>query len=69
MNPVKTKIAVQTGVYKCLLPFTSFSYGVYLSVLGTCYAYRGNIVYNTHKTLGEPRVPPEPEPFKVHSGR
>ena len=46
-NPVKTKIAVQAGVYKCLLPFICFSYGVYLSVLVTCYAY---IVYNTHIT-------------------
>ena len=45
-NPVKTKIAVQAGVCKCLLPFICFSYGVYLSVLVTCYAYRGNIVYN-----------------------
>ena len=32
-NPVKTKIAVQAGVYKFLLPFICFSYGVYLSVL------------------------------------
>ena len=39
-NPVKTKIAVQAGVCKCLLPFICFSYGVYLSVLVTC--------YNTH---------------------
>ena len=46
-NPVKTKIAAQAGVCKCLLPFICFSYGVYLSVLVTCYAYRGNIVYNT----------------------
>ena len=42
-NPVKTKIAVQAGVYKCLLPFICFPYGVYLSDLVTCYAYRGNI--------------------------
>ena len=65
------------GVYKCLLPFICFSYGVYLSVLVTCYAY---IVYNTHiaedswintqvktaqdRVLGRE---PEPEPFKVHS--
>ena len=42
-NPVKTKIAVQAGVYKCLLPFICFSYGVYLSVLVTCYAYRGTL--------------------------
>ena len=46
-NSVKTKIAVQAGVSKCLLPFICFSYGVYLRVLVTCYAYRGNIVYNT----------------------
>ena len=76
-NPVKTKIAVQAGVCKCLLPFICFSYGVYLSVLVTCYAYRGNIVYNTQiredswintqdRVL---RIEPEPEPFKVHSSR
>ena len=47
-NSVKTKIAVQAGICKCLLPFICFSYGVYLSVLVTCYAYRRNIVYNTH---------------------
>ena len=29
-NPVKPKIAVQAGVYKFLLPFIFFSYGVYL---------------------------------------
>ena len=29
---------------------------MYLSVLVTCYAYRENIVYNTHKTLGRPRA-------------
>ena len=73
MNPVKTKIAVQAGVCKCLLPFICFSYGV----LVTCYAYRGNTVYNTHiredswintqdRVL---RREPEPEPFKVHSSR
>ena len=48
-NSVKTKIVVQAGVYKCLLPFICFSYGVYLSVLVICYAFRGNVVYNTHK--------------------
>ena len=48
-----------------------------LSVLATCYAYRGSIVYNTHiredswintqdRVL---RSEPEPEPFKVHSSR
>ena len=26
-----------------------------MSVLVTCYAYRGNIVYNSYKTLGRPR--------------
>ena len=76
-NPVKTKIAVRAGVCKCLLPFICFSYGVYLSVLVTCYAYRGNIVYNMQiredswintqdRVL---RIEPEPEPFKVHSSR
>ena len=76
-NPVKITIAVQTGVYECLLPFICFSYGVYLSVLVTCYAYRGNIVYNTHiredswintqdRVL---RTESEPEPFNVHSSR
>ena len=50
---------------------------LYLSVLVTCYAYRGNTVYNTHiredswintqdRVL---RREPEPEPFKVHSSR
>ena len=38
-NPVETKITVPAGVYKCLLPFICFSYGVYVSVLVTCYAY------------------------------
>ena len=75
-NPVKTKIAVQAGVCKCLLPFICFSYGVYLSVLVTCYAYRGNIVYNI--SIREDswintqdrvlRIEPEPEP-EVHSSR
>ena len=74
-NPVKTKIAVQAGVYKCLLPFICFSYGVNLSVVVTCYTYIWNIVYNSkyshwEKTLGRPRAPqPEPEPFRVHSSR
>ena len=76
-NPVKTKIAVQAGVYKCLLPFICFSYGVYLSVLVTCYAYRGNIVYNIwiredswiNRQDRVLRIEPEPEPFKVHSSR
>ena len=40
-----------------------------LSVLVTCYAYKGAIVYNIQKTLGIPRAPREPEPFKVHSSR
>ena len=39
------------------------------SVLVTCYAYRRNIAYNTHKTLARPSAPPEPETFKVHSSR
>ena len=50
LNPVKTKIAVPAGVYKCLLSFIFFSYGVYLSVLVTCYAYSKILTWE--KTLG-----------------
>ena len=67
-NPVKTKITLQAGVYKCLLPFICFSYGVYLSVLVPCYAYRGNIVYLI-LTIRLLDSSPEPEPFKVHNSR
>ena len=53
----------------------SHMHGVYLSVLVTCYAHRGNIVYSNHVREDswintQDRVlrgEPEPEPFKVLS--